>query len=458
MEWAALGLAVVLVVFNAFFVAMEYAMVKVRPTSLQAMADQSTPGAARAAKMRGSIESWLSSTQIGITLASLGLGWVGEPAFAKLLMPVFAYVAPWVTETVVHTVSLVLAFATITFLHIVFGEQVPKMLAIRNPERAVIALALPLQAFRLLLYPVIALLNGGTKLALKLFGLEPQKEGGSGGEVLDADELKLVFANSARAGRLNEERADLLNRALLMMEKTARQVLVPRTMMKYLDLDASLEDNLQEARSAGHTWLPVVRGSLDQVEGLVNVKDLLFLLSRGELKSIAQVQRPVLFVPENITLEQLLAEFKRRNKQTAVVVDEHGGTSGIVTLADVVAELVGTVAQLGRREDTVKTLPGGRLELPGTAQLDDLEHTLEAKFDVDRSEVTTIAGYLMAKLGRVPVAGDVWMLDDYRINVVRTEGPRVLTVRIEPKNAPGPSPSPPLKASPSKPELPPVRS
>lgn len=455
MEFAALGLAVVLVCFNALFTAMEYAMVKVRPTSLQALAEQGRPGAARAAKMRNQIENWLSATQIGITLCSLGLGWVGEPAFARLLTPLFQKIAPGAGEAVVHTVALVLAFATITFLHIVFGEQVPKMMAIRSPVGAVIGLALPLKLFRLLLWPVIALLNAGTRQALRVLGLEVTRDGG---EVLDVDELKLVFANSARAGRLNEERADLLARALSMMEKTARQVLVPRTMMKYLDLDATLDDNIQEARSAGHTWLPVVRGSLDQVEGLVNVKDLLFLLSRGELKSLAQVQRPVLFVPENVTLEQLLAEFKRRNKQTAVVVDEHGGTSGIVTLADVVAELVGTVAELGRKVEPVKSLPGGRLELPGTAQLDDLEHTLEVVFDVDKSEVTTVAGYLMAKLGRVPVPGDVWMLDDYRINVVRTDGPRVQTVRIEPKNAPGPQPSPPQKPTPSRPDLPPVRS
>ena len=227
------------------------------------------------------------------------------------------------------------------------------------------------------------------------------------------------------------------------MEKTARQVLVPRTQMKFLDLEVTLEQNLADARLAGYTWLPVIRGSLDQVEGVVNVKDLYFLLARGELKSIAQVQRPVLFVPQNVTLEQLLSEFRRGNKQLADVVDEHGGTSGLVTLADVVAELVGKVAELGRKVDAVRTLPGGRLELPGTAQLDDLEHTLEVEFDVDHSEVTTIAGYLMAKLGRVPVVGDVWVFDDYRICAVQTDGPKVVTVRIEPKDA-APNKSGPL--------------
>jgi CBS domain containing-hemolysin-like protein len=153
----------------------------------------------------------------------------------------------------------------------------------------------------------------------------------------------------------------------------------------------------------------------------------------------------VLFVPENITLEQLLTEFKRRNKQIAVVVDEHGGTSGLVTLADVVAELVGKVAELGRKVEPMQRLPGGKLELPGTAQLDDIEHTLEVEFDVDKSQVTTIAGFLMAKLGRVPNAGDVWMMDDYRVVTINTEGPRVVTVRIEPRVT-NPAPSSPTPA------------
>jgi CBS domain containing-hemolysin-like protein len=235
-----------------------------------------------------------------------------------------------------------------------------------------------------------------------------------------------------------------------MMEKTARQVMVPRSQMKAIDLEATIDENLAVASAAGHTWLPVIRGSLDRVEGLANVKDLYALGLKGTLKSVDQVQRPVLFVPENVTLEQLLTEFRRRSKQIAIVVDEHGGTSGIVTLSDVVAEIVGKVAELGRKVEPVKRLPGGRLELPGTAQLDDLEHTLEVEFDVDKTQVSTIAGFLMAKLGRVPVTGDVWGLDELRIVVVRSEGPRVVTVRIEPR-APVTPVAPPAAARPSAP-------
>jgi CBS domain containing-hemolysin-like protein len=202
--------------------------------------------------------------------------------------------------------------------------------------------------------------------------------------------------------------------------------------MRVLDLDEPLADNVHRALSAGPTWLPIVRGSLDRVEGVASVKDLYAAHARGELKGLSQVQRPVFFVPEAATLQQLLTEFRRRNKPIAIVVDEHGGTSGLVNLSDVVAELVGNVAEWGRRAEPVRRLPGGRIELPGTAQLDDLEHTLDVEFDVDKSEVSTVAGYLMAKLGRIPKAGDQVSLGDLRVVVMAVDGPRVLSVRVEP--------------------------
>ncbi len=434
MEFVALGVAAALVVANAFFVAMEFALVKVRQTQLEALAAEERSGAKLALVMRKNLDAWLSATQVGITLASLALGWVGEPAFSSLIEPLILKVAPNTefAQSVAKTIGLVIAFAIITFLHIVLGEQVPKTIAIAQSERTALLLAWPMRAFYIIAYPVIWLLNKGTRGVLRFFGLGASSSD-EHSEALGAEELRLVFTSSAQAGAIGEARAELLERALSMLEKTARQVLVPRSQMKVLDLDKSLDENIAAAYGAGHTWLVVIRGSLDRVEGLVNVKDLLFLRAKGELRAISQVQRPVIFVPENVTLEQLLAEFKRRNKQVAVVVDEHGGTSGMVTLADVVAELVGNVAEVGRKVEPVKALPGGKLELPGTAQLDDLEHTLEIEFDVDKSQVTTIAGYLMAKLGRVPNVGDVWVQEPFKIVTVKVDGPRVQTVRIEPR-------------------------
>ena len=442
MEFGSLFLALGLVLANGFFVAIEFALVKVRQTQLEALLEQEKAGARQALTMRKNLDIWLSASQVGITLASLALGWVGEPAFAHLIEPLVLQVAPAgeTAQAIAHTIGVILAFGVITFLHIVVGEQVPKTIAIANAERTALVLSWPMRVFYLLFYPVIALLNGGTKLVLKLFGLDGAKSEHE--DALSQDELRMIFTSTAEAGGLQKQQAELLQRALSMMEKTARQVLVPRSQMKALDLELTLEENLAAAYAAGHTWVPVIRGSLDRVEGLVNVKDLFYLHGRHELKSLAQVQRPVLFVPENITLDQLLNEFKRRNKQIAVVVDEHGGTSGLITLANVVAELVGKVAELGRKVEPMQKLPGGKLELPGTAQLDDIEHTLEVEFDVDKTQVTTIAGFLMAKLGRVPVTGDVWMMDDYRVVTMNTEGPRVVTVRIEPRIA-NPAPSAP---------------
>jgi CBS domain containing-hemolysin-like protein len=209
--------------------------------------------------------------------------------------------------------------------------------------------------------------------------------------------------------------------------------MVPRGQVRFLDLTDPLEKNIAEARAMGHTWLLVCRGGLDEVEGVVNVKDLFFLLSRGQLHSLAQVQRTVLFVPENATLEQLLSEFRRRKRQMAVVVDEHGGTSGIVSIADVVAEVVGDIAELGRKVEEVKTLPGGRIEVPGFTQLDELEDRLGVEFDVEEGEVTTIGGYLMTCLNRVPRKGDRCAVGDFEVLVDEMDGPRVVRVRIEPK-------------------------
>ncbi|QSQ24713.1 DUF21 domain-containing protein [Pyxidicoccus parkwayensis] len=435
MEWVFLGLAILLVFANGFFVATEFAIVKIRATRLQALVDEGQPGAATALKMVGHLDAYLSATQFGITLASLGLGWLGEPAFAKLLEPVLEKLVPdSAAPTVAHTAAVVIGFSIITFLHIVVGELAPKSLAIQRAEATTLAVALPMRLFYFVFYPAIILLNGLAAWVLRLFGLHSVGE--ESHDAHSEDELRVILHSSAQAGAITTARAELLERALEMAQKTARQVMVPRNQVKFLDVEEPLDKCIADARAAGHTWLPVCRGNLDEVEGLVNAKDLFFLLSRGELRSLAQVQRPVLFIPENATLEQLLAEFRRRRRQTALVVDEHGGTSGLVTIADVVAEVVGDVAELGRRVEEVRSLPGGRFELPGTTQLDDLEERLDVNFDLDEDEegeVTTIAGYLMARLGRVPEKGDTLKLDMWRILVEEVDGPRVVRVVVEPQ-------------------------
>jgi CBS domain containing-hemolysin-like protein len=446
MEWVFLGLAVLLVFANGFFVATEFAIVKIRHTRLQAMVEEGRPGAGAALKMVDKLDAYLSATQLGITLASLGLGWLGEPAFAHLLEPLLHRVIPEAAgPQLAHTVAVAVAFAIITFLHIVVGELAPKSYAIQRAEETTLTVALPMRLFYFVFYPAIWALNGVAAWLLRAFGMTAAKESS---EAHNEEELRVILHSSAEAGAITSSRAELLERSLEMAQKAARQVMVPRNQVKFLDVEEPLEKCIADARAAGHTWLPVGRGNLDEVEGMVNVKDLFFLLSRGELRSLAQVMRPVLFVPEHVTLEQLLTEFRRRRRQTALVVDEHGGTSGLVTIADVVAEVVGDVAEMGRRVEEVRALPGGRFELPGTTQLDDLEERLDVTFDLDDDdvEVTTIAGYLMAKLGRVPQKGDSLKLDMWRIQVEEVEGPRVVRVTVEPQSSPKPAPASPPEA------------
>jgi CBS domain containing-hemolysin-like protein len=446
MEWVFLGLAILLVFANGFFVATEFAIVKIRHTRLQAMVDEGRPGAANAMKMVDKLDAYLSATQFGITLASLGLGWLGEPAFAHLLEPLLTQVVPEAAgPTLAHTLAVAIAFAIITFLHIVVGELAPKSLAIQRAEDTTLVVALPMRAFYFLFYPAIWLLNGVAGWLLKAAGLHTAH---GTHDAHNEEELRVILHSSAQAGVITTQRAELLERSLEMAQKTARQVMVPRNQVKFLDVEEPLDKCVADARAAGHTWLPVCRGNMDEVEGLVNVKDLFFLLSKGELRSLAQVQRPVVYIPEHVTLEQLLNEFRRRRRQIALVVDEHGGTSGMVTLADVVAEVVGDVAELGRRMDEVRSLPGGRFELPGTAQLDDLEDRLDVAFEIEDEdiEVTTIAGYIMAKLGRIPEKGDTLKLDMWRIQVEEVEGPRVVRVTVEPQSGPKPPVAPAVDA------------
>ena len=439
-----IGVAVLLVLVNAFFVASEMALVRARPTRFRALASAGTPGAERTVKILGNLPAYLGTVQFGVTLTSLGIGWVGEPAFAAVIERWLdaAFPAGRHLDALAHSLAFLIGFAIITVLHLVLGELVPKNLGLQRTESVALAVSGPMRAMYVLSYPAVTVISRMATFVSRLLGLSHSS---SHDPSLNAEELALVLDSSARAGSLAEDRAELLARALSLSEKTARQILVPRSQVRFLDLDQTLQRNIAEARMAGHTWLPVVRGTLDQIEGVVNVKDLFFLLANSELTSLAQVQRPVLFVPENVTREQLLAEFRKRRRQLAVVVDEHGGTSGIVSLADVVAEVVGEVAELGRRVSEVKTLPGGLLELPGTTQLSDLEDRLDVRFDVDTAEVSTIAGYLMAKLGRVPEPGDHTEIEEFEIRVAETDGPRVLKVRIEPK--PAPPPEAPARAS-----------
>lgn len=417
---ALVALALGLVLLNAFFVAAEFALVKVRSTRMEELARQ---GSRRAQVAKGAIEridGYLSATQLGITLASLGLGWLGEPAFARLIRPVLVRLAVG-SEAVVHSLALTLAFALITFLHIVLGELAPKSLAIQRTERVALWVALPLRAFYVVFYPALWLLNACSRAALRLVGIAPLE---SEEAVRSEGELRLILSESCRVGVLSGSKRELLEKAIDYSRRTARHVMVPRADIVYLALERSLADNLELTRQSRHTRYPLCQRDVDHVLGMIHIKDLFH--HHGELRSsedLLRLRRDILFVPESRPLDLLQRDFQQRRTHMAIVVDEYGGTSGLVTLEDVIEELVGEIQDEFDRE------PPQMQETDEGFVIDGLMHVEEAAdqlgVHLEPTEASTVGGYVTTKLGRMARVGDTVSLDSYDIRVLEMRGRRV---------------------------------
>ena len=419
--WLSLAVGVVLVLVNGFFVAVEFALVKVRPTQLDPHVARGLRRARAARHMLDHLDSYLSATQLGITLASLGLGWVGEPAFAWLVRPLVSLFGA--SPAVVSTISIALAFLVITTLHIVIGEQAPKSFAIRKAEGTMLFTALPLLAFYKLTYPVIWLLNHSANRILRLIGVRPVVEGELGH---NEEELRLLLA-SAGPARLSKQKRELLDNIFELSDRMARQIMLPRADVVYLSTTKSLEENLAIARESGHTRFPLCDGDLDHAVGLVHIKDL---FRQGvTLTSLSQVARELAFVPETLQLDRLLRRMRAERLHMAAVFDEYGGVSGIVTMENVIEEIVGSIQDEFDLEKPELVKRGKNVYLvSGSMLVDDLEGAIGLELS-DRDE-DTIGGVVLSELGRPPVLGDRVVLGPVALEVLDLEGARIKIVRL----------------------------
>ena len=430
MDAIALLLAFALVALNGFFVATEFAIVKVRPTRIEELIRKHRPGALIVRRVIANLDTYLSATQLGITLASLGLGWIGEPAFARLLLPPLAYLG--VTDAYwSHTIGLAAAFFIISFLHIVAGELAPKSIAIRRAEAVALAVAYPMRVFYVLFFPAIWALNGLSNALLRATGVT----GGSHTEHHSEEEIKIILTQARSAGLLSASRSDLLRKVLTLPAKTARHLMVPRNEVIFFDVNLPLEENLQRAMASGHTRFPLCDRELDDVIGVVDIRDGLYKARQGDvdLRSLAETAP---YFPELMSAERLLIEFRQRRATMAVVVDEYGGASGIVTPADVVSAVMGDLAEDGEVE--LVPLPGGAYDVDGIVPLEEIEDTLKTSLNADN--MRTVAGFLMERLGRMPRVGDRVVEGGYSFNIIEISGPRVRKVRIQREN-PGSRPA-----------------
>lgn len=426
-----LVLAFLLVLANGFFVAAEFAIVKVRSTQLTELADEGSARAKMARRLIRHLDAYLSATQLGITLASLALGWVGEPAFEHIITPLFARVGG-VSEVAARSVSAGFAFTVISVLHIVLGELAPKSMAIQKPVGTSLWIAYPLHWFYVITYPAIVLLNGVSRAILKLVGIHPASEHET---AHSPEELRLILASSEKAGILSEENREIIEGVFQFSKRTARQIMVPRTDVVVLSVTRTIEENLETIRTTRHTRYPLCEGSLDHTIGLIHVKDLLLAQLRGPGKSLLELKREILFVPENSTVESLLSQFIEYKTHMAVILDEYGGASGIVSLENITEELFGQIQdEFDRERQEIEPLGNGRYRVRGDYLIEDLADRL--KVDLGEPEEETVGGYVAARLGREVTPGDKVDLGDLAISVLEAERFRVRWVMVVTKTPP----------------------
>lgn len=429
----ALLLSALCVAANAFFVAAEFALAKVRPTALEALSRGGDPMATRAFAITQRLDAYLSATQLGITLASLGLGWLGEPALAHLIADLVVWLgavepAEGELPAWIHGIAMTVAFSIISVAHIVVGELVPKSLALQRPEDVSRLTAQPLRVFFVLSYPALWILNGASNLVLRALRLPtPQHAEGK----LSLEELRLVIQASFSERGIEGTKRDLLERVLRATDRPIRAVMIPRVDMQVLSLSDDLDTCMQQVRRFGFSRYPVAEdGDPDEIVGYVYVKDLL-MASRRPRGSIGELKRDILYVPESRTVGQLLGEFQSSKIPIALVVDEYGGTSGLVTLEDVLEALVGDIQdEIHLAEPRLRLVEGGTVVVDGTLPMGELSLPGLAAPEIEGAE--TVSGYVIAALGRLAHPGDRVRLGAYEAVVEDVRERRVHRVAFRP--------------------------
>ena len=416
------------VLSNGFFVAAEFSLVSVRRTRIAELVARGQAGADAVQRAIENPDRVIAATQLGITLSSLALGWIGEPALSHLLEPVVSLFPPVVRSEISHSLSAVLAFTMITFLHVVIGELAPKSIALQDPERTSLIVAGPTLFTERLFKPAIWALNGAGNALLRLFGVQPV----SGHQLLHSvEELKMLVDASTEGGVVQAAESEMLHSVFDFREIIVRQVMVPRTEVTAVEAGVSLEEIIRLATDSTYTKFPVYEESLDQVIGIVHVKDLLKAMQSPDCQGCTAriLMREPIFVPETLPVSALLLRFRDNRQHSAIVLDEFGGTAGLVTLEDLLEELVGEVSDMfDAAAPGFETLPDGAILIDGLTLIEEVNEQLGLELVEDYYD--TIAGYVMGKLGRIPRLHDVVEGEGARIRVEEMDRLRVARVKL----------------------------
>ena len=420
-----LVVVILLVLANAFFVAAEFALVGARRSKIDQMANQGDRLAKAAQTALKDLDRYISATQLGITLASLGLGWIGEPALAGLVDRFLALFGVTPPAAAVHTVAgVVTAFVIITFLHIVLGELAPKSIALVKAEGVSRTLAIPLMVFARVMSPAITLLNGTANWLMRRLGIAPQSEAQ---HVHSPDELRLLVMQARAHGTLDETDSAMLAGVFDFHEKKAYDVMRPRTDVTALDIDSTAAEVWKIVRRERYSRYPVYRDTLDDVAGVFLAKDL-WLYDGQEPFSLQAFVRPALYVPSSRPAERVLDDLRKTRAQMAVVLDEYGGTAGIVTMEDLIEEVVGDIADEYDFASRTAVVTDGVLELAGSLSLVDVRSDYGLR--IPEGDWSTLGGYAFGRLGRVPKIGDRVPFPGGELEIIAMDGRRVAGLRV----------------------------
>lgn len=401
-----------LVFLNGFFVAAEFAIVKVR--SSQIALEKGTLSKEAAKIIINNLDGFLAATQLGITLASLGLGWVGEDVVSQLVLNAMHGMGINLSEAAAHSIALPIAFFVLTVMHIVFGELAPKSIAIRYPASTTLRVSIALRVFYFVFRPFIWLLNGFANLILKLFGIKPMSEM----EIHSEEELKLIIAESEEGGAIETSERELIQNVFDFDNRVARQVMVPRMKMSMIKADTSISDAVNIMLKEGYSRYPIYEASKDEIIGVVHSKDIVSVHILNNGKSLKDIMRPVHFIPETKPIDVLLRDFQRTKAQMAFVVSEFGGIIGLVTLEDILEELVGEIQdEHDQEQQIVVSVDKQTFQIAAQSSLHDINKLLDIPFP-ESEEYETLAGLITYERPAVK-EGEEFVLFNYKIKVLK---------------------------------------
>ncbi|MCZ6135078.1 hemolysin family protein [Campylobacter ureolyticus] len=414
-------LAFIFVLLNAFFVLSEFAIVKIRKSKLEELSKDGVKNAKMAYEITNSLDSYLSATQLGITISSLALGWIGEPAVAMLIeKPINSIFET--NATVIHSISFIISFTFITLLHVVLGELVPKSVAIATPEKSVLFVAKPLHAFWVIFKPFIAVFDFLAGGILKLIGIRPTGES----EIAHSEEeIKIIVAESLKGGVLDSIETQIIKNAVDFSDTVAKEIMTPRKQMVCLNAQKSYDENYKKVIESKYTRFPYIDGSKDSVLGMIHIRDIL----QSDKKDFNKIVRRILIVPENSSIASILSMMNKERISAALVIDEYGGTSGLITMEDIIEEVLGDINdEHDESEVKFRSIKDGIYELVGTYEIEDFEEITGVNFDDDIEEIT-IGGYVFNLIGRLPKAGDKTEDENFIYEVLKMDGNIIQTLK-----------------------------